>query len=114
MNTQIMTISKQEMIIASYSITRSNDTLLAALQMSKCNELVNRLRNGIVHGYFLKKDGKTIREFWGTTNPSLASKKTVNPIGTMPRLPKGVIPFVDCESGEWRSMRVGSFIGFAA
>ena len=64
------------------------------------------------HGYFTKKDG-SIREFWGTTNPSLASKKTVNPIGTEPRLPKGQIPFVDCELGEWRSMRVGSFIGFA-
>ena len=113
MNTQIMTVSKQEMIIASYSIRRSNDAFLAALQMSKCNELVNRLRTGIVHGYFLKTDGKTIREFWGTTNPSLASKKTVYPLGTMPRLPKGVIPFVDCEDGHWKSMRIGSFIGYA-
>ena len=112
MNTQIMTISKQEMIIASYAINRSNDAFLAALQMSKCNELVNRLGSGIVHGYFTKKDG-TIREFWGTTNPSLASRKTINPIGTMPRLPKGVIPFVDCEKGQWRSMRIGSFIGYA-
>lgn len=112
MNAQIMTVSKQEMVIASYAISRSNDALLAALQMSKCNELVNRLRNGIVHGYFTKKDG-SIREFWGTTNPSLASKKTVYPIGTMPKLPKGQIPFVDCECGMWRSMRVGSFIGFA-
>lgn len=113
MNTQIMTVSNQELIIASYAISRSNDAFLAALQTSKCSELVNRLRNGIVHGYFLKADGKTIREFWGTTNPSLASRKTINPIGTMPRLPKGVIPFVDCEKGQWRSMRIGSFIGYA-
>lgn len=107
-----MAVSKQEMIIASYAITRSNDAFLAALQMSKCNELVNRLRNGIVHGYFTKKDG-SIREFWGTTNPSLAEKKTVYPIGTMPRLPKGQIPFIDVEIGQWRSMRIGSFIGYA-
>ncbi len=113
MNTQIMTVSNQEMIIASYAINRSNDAFMAALQMSKCNELVNRLRNGIVHGYFLKADGKTIREFLGTTNPSLAAKKTVYPIGTMPRLPKGQIPFVDVEIGQWRSMRIGSFIGYA-
>jgi hypothetical protein len=112
MNTQIMTISKQEMIIASYAITRSNDAFLAALQMSKCNELVNRLRNGIVHGFFKKKDG-SIREFWGTTNPSLAEKKTIHPIGTMPRLSNGVIPFICCETGQWRSMRIGSFIGYA-
>ena len=79
MNTQIMTISKQEMIIASYALSRSNDNFFAALQMSKCNELVYRLRTGIVHGYFQKKDG-SIREFWGTTNPSLASRKTVYPI----------------------------------
>ena len=71
MNTQIMTVSRQEMIIASYAINRSNDAFLAALQLSKCNELVNRLRNGIVHGYFTKKDG-TIREFWEPlTRPSL-------------------------------------------
>ena len=113
MNTQIMTVGKQEMIIASYAISRSNDSFFAALQMSKCNGLVNRLRNGIVHGYFLKADGKTIREFWGTTSASLASKKTVYPIGTEPKLPKGQIPFFDCEKGQWRSMRIGSFIGYA-
>ncbi len=113
MKTQIMTVSSQEMIIASYSITRSNDAFLAALQMSKCNELFNLLRNGVVHGYFLKADGKTIREFWGTTNPSLAEKKTVYPLGTEPKLPKGQIPFIDCEKGQWRSMRIGSFIGYA-
>lgn len=113
MNTQIMTVSKQELTIASYAIARSNDAFLAALQLSKCNELVNRLRKGIVHGYFLKADGKTIREFWGTTNASLAEKKTVYPLGTEPKLPKGQIPFVDCEKGQWRSMRIGSFIGYA-
>ena len=113
MNTQIMKVSNQEMVIASYAIARSNDGFLAALQMSKCNELVNRLRTGIVHGYFLKADGRTIREFWGTTNPSLASKKTVYPIGTELKLPKGQIPFVDVEIGQWRSMRIGSFIGYA-
>ena len=115
MNTQIMTVNAQEMIIASYAITRSNDAFHAAIQMCKCNELVNRLRTGIVHGFFLKTDGKTIREFWGTTSSALASKKTVYPIGTMPRLPKGVIPFMDIEDGcRWKSMRIGSFIGYAA
>lgn len=112
MNSQIMTVSNQEMIIASYAINRSNDTFLAALQMSKCNELVYRLRNGIVHGYFRKKDN-TIREFWGTTNPSLAESKCVHRIGTQPRLPLGVIPFIDCSNGQWRSLRIGSFIGYA-
>ena len=61
----------------------------------------------------LEADGKTIREFWGTTSASLASKKTVYPIGTEPKLPKGQIPFIDCEKGQWRSMRIGSFIGYA-
>ena len=112
MNTQIMTVSNQEMIIASYAVARSNNGFLAALQMSKCNELMNRLRTGIVHGYFLKKDG-SVREFFGTTNPALASKKTVYPIGTMPKLPKGQIAFIDAEIGQWRSMRIGSFIGYA-
>lgn len=108
----LMTISKQELVIASYAAARSNDNFIAALQMSKCNELVNRLRNGIVHGYFLKKDG-SVREFIGTTNKALAEKKTVYPIGYEPKLIKGQIPFVDLEKGEWRSMRIGSFIGYA-
>ncbi len=112
MNTQIMVVSNQEMTIAAYAAGRSNDALFAALQMSKCNELVNNLRKGIVHGYFKKLDN-SIREFWGTTNRSLAERKTTHPIGTMPKLRHGQIPFFDVEKGEWRSMRIGSFIGFA-
>lgn len=112
--TQIMTLSGQEMIIADYATRRSNDGFAAALQMSKCNELVNRLRTGIVHGYFLKADGKTIREFWGTTMKSLAETKTAYKIGTEPKLRYGQIPFIDCECGKWKSMRIGSFIGYGA
>ena len=111
MKTQIMTLSNQEMIIAKYSAMRSVDGFTSALQMSKCNELVNRLRNGIVHGFFTKKDG-TIREFWGTTRRSLANVKTSSRIGTNSKLPLGQIPFIDCETGEWRSLRIGSFIGY--
>lgn len=113
MNTQIMKVNSQEMIIATFSLSRSANAVMGAVQMSKCNELVNRLRSGIVHGYFLKKDGKTIREFWGTTNASLASRKTAHELGWEPRLPLGVVPFIDCETGEWRSLRIGSFIGYA-
>lgn len=113
MKTQIMTLSNQELTIAKYSAMRSVDGFATALQMSKCNELVNRLRNGIVHGYFQKVDGN-IREFWGTTMRSLAEAKTSYKIGTQPKLRYGQIPFIDCESGEWRSMRIGSFIGYGA
>ena len=111
MKTQIMTLNNQELTIAKYSAMRSVDGFAAALQMSKCNELVNRLRTGIVHGYFQKVDG-SIREFWGTTMRSLANVKTASRIGTEPKLRYGQIPFIDCESGEWKSMRIGSFIGY--
>lgn len=113
MKTQIMTLSNQEMTIAKYSAMRSVNSFAAALQMSKCNELVNRLRSGIVHGYFQKVDG-SIREFWGTTKPSLAEAKTASRIGTQPKLKYGQIPFIDCECGKWKSMRIGSFIGYGA
>lgn len=109
--TQIMIANTQEMTIAAYAMTRSNNPVYGALQLSKANELVNALRNGVVHGFFTKKDG-TIREFWGTTNKSLASRKTVHEIGYAPKLPLGQIPFVDCEIGEWRSLRIGSLISF--
>lgn len=113
MNTQIMTINSQEMTIAAYALTRANNPVYGALQLSKSNELVNALRNGVVHGFFTKKDG-SIREFWGTTNRTLASKKTVHEIGYEPKLPLGQIPFIDCETGNWRSMRIGSLISFEA
>ncbi len=112
MNTQIMMVTNQEMTIAAYAANRTNDSLYAALQIGKCMQLINDLKNGVVHGFFKKVDG-TIREFIGTTNRSLASKKTSYPIGTMPKLRQGQIPFIDCETGEWRSMRIGSFIGYA-
>ncbi len=111
METRIMEVSGQEMIIAKYAAQRSNDSFWAAMQLAKCNELVNRLRLGIVHGFFTKKDG-TIREFWGTTRRSLANVKTSSRIGTNSKLPLGQIPFIDCETGEWRSLRIGSFIGY--
>ena len=106
-----MIANTQEMTIAAYAMTRSNNPVYGALQLSKANELVNALRNGVVHGFFTKKDG-TIREFWGTTNKSLASRKTVHEIGYAPKLPLGQIPFVDCEIGEWRSLMIGSLISF--
>ncbi len=113
MKTQIMTLSGQEMIIADYATKRSNDGFTAALQMSKCNELVNRLRTGIVHGFFTKVDG-SIREFWGTTLKSLAETKTTYNIGSQPKLRLGQIAFIDVETGQWRSLRRGSFIGYGA
>ena len=111
--TQIMTLSKQELFIANYSADRSCNGFSAALQLSKCNELVNKLRTGIVHGYFTKKDG-TIREFWGTTLRSLAEVKTAYKIGFAPKLRFGQIPFIDVETGQWRSLRIGNFIGYGA
>ena len=106
-----MVVNSKEMTIASFAMARSNNAVYAALQTSKAYELVNALRKGVVHGFFTKKDG-TIREFWGTTSKSLTTRKTVHEIGYAPKLPHGQIPFIDCENGEWRSLRIGSLISF--
>ena len=113
MNPRFMTVSNAELIVASYAINRSNNPAYGVLQASKANELVNALRKGMVHGFFTKKDG-SIREFWGTTNASLAAKKTVHEIGYAPRLSLGIIPFIDCETGDWRSLRIDNLISFEA
>lgn len=113
MGIQIMGVKSQEMVVTAYSMMRSDNQVYGALQAVKANGLVNALRNGVVHGYFIKKDGK-VREFWGTTNRTLASKKTVHELGFAPRLSYGVIPFIDCETGRWRSLRIGSLISFDA
>lgn len=109
---QIMTVTSNEMIVAGYAMTRANNSLFGAMQLTKCVQLLTALKNGVVHGFFRKVDG-SIREFWGTTNPSLAAHKTVNSVGYAPKLRHGQIAFIDCETGKWRSMRIGSFIGFA-
>lgn len=111
MNTQVMIASRQEMTIVAYSIHRSNNPVYGAVQAVKVNELVKALRRGVVHGYFTKKDG-SVREFWGTTITSLAAKKTQHEIGYASRIRKGVVPFIDCETGQWRSLRIGSLISF--
>lgn len=114
MNTQIMMVNGKELTIAAYAANRSVDTMSAALQAAKCLELVKKLSERIVHGYFMKADGKTIREFIGTTYRTLAERNTAYPIGTDPKLRYGQIPFIDLENNcEWRSMRIGSFIGYA-
>ena len=106
-----MTVGSQEIAIAAYSIHRSNNHVYGAMQAVKVKELVKALRSGVVHGYFAKKDG-SVREFWGTTNKSLVSKKTEHGIGYTSRIHQGVIPFIDCETGQWRSLRIGSLISF--
>lgn len=110
--TQIMTMTSSEMVLAGYAMARANNKIGGAMQLSMCMRLLSALKNGIVHGFFRKIDG-SIREFWETTNPSLVSQKTVYPIGYAPKLAHGQIVFIDCEIGKWRSMRIGSFIGFA-
>ena len=111
MRTQVMTVGSQEIAIAAYSIHRSNNPVYGAVQAVKVNELVKALQKGVVHGYFTKKDG-SVREFWGTTRTSLAAKKTQHEIGYAPRIQQGVVAFIDCECGQWRSLRIGSLISF--
>lgn len=111
MKTQVMIVDSQEMAIAAYSVHRSSNPIYGTMQAVKVSELVMALRTGVVHGYFTKKDG-SVREFWGTTNKSLVSKKTVHGIGYTSRIHQGVIPFIDCETGQWRSLRIGSLISF--
>lgn len=38
--------------------------------------------------------------------------KTQHEIGYASRIRKGVVPFIDCETGQWRSLRIGSLISF--
>ena len=111
MKTQVMTVGNQEMTIAAYSVHRSNNPVYGTMQAVKVNELVKALRSGVVHGYFTKKNG-SVREFWGTTKASLAIKKTQHEIGYAPRIRQGIVPFLDCECGQWRSLRIGSLISF--
>ena len=69
--------------------------------------LKEKLRNGVAHFLYIKKDG-TIREAWGTTNAALAHKYT-NGNGVCREIFKTTAYF-DVEKSSWRSFRWESIV----
>ena len=69
--------------------------------------LKEKLRNGVAHFLFIKKNGE-VREAFGTTNAAVARKYT-NGRGCSREMFK-TTAFFDIEKGEWRSFRWESIV----
>ncbi len=95
--TSDMTIKRVEVI---KSLTQSE--ILAGMKAQMIADLKRKMRNGLAHFAYLKKDG-TIREAFGTTNAALIEYH-VNGRGVS-REKFFTTAYFDVEAADWRSFR---------
>lgn len=81
---------------------RTGSELMAGAKAVLVEALKDKMRDGIAHFVFQKKDG-SYREAWGTTNRSLA-EKYINGNGVT-REAYATTAYFDVEAGGWRSFR---------
>ena len=86
---------------------RTQNLLVAGAKAMMIESLKEKLRNGVAHFIFKKKNGE-YREMFGTTNPALV-KRHINGRGVSRELYATTAVF-DCEIGEWRSFRWESIV----
>ena len=90
------------MLRAAVIENRTNNSVFAGMKAMMIEQLKEKMRNGVAHFFFLKKNGE-LREAWGTTCKSLADKH-INGRGCS-REYFSTTAFFDIEKGEWRSFR---------
>lgn len=102
------------MIITDSTATRMNviaqrtqNLLVAGAKAMLIEQLKEKLRGGVAHFFFIKKNGE-VREAFGTTNAAVAAKYT-NGNGISREYFK-TTAFFDIEKGEWRSFRWESIV----
>lgn len=86
---------------------RTQNLLVAGAKAMMIETLKEKLRNGVAHFIFVKKNGE-VREAFGTTNAAVATKYT-NGNGISREYFKTTAYF-DIEKGEWRSFRWESIV----
>ena len=86
---------------------RTQNLLAAGAKAMMIESLKEKLRNGVAHFIFVKKNGE-VREAFGTTNAAVAAKYT-NGNGVSREHFKTTAYF-DIEKGEWRSFRWESLV----
>lgn len=86
---------------------RTQNLLVAGAKAMMIENLKEKLRNGVAHFIFIKKNGE-FREAWGTTSKSLV-EKYVNGRGCSREL-FSTTAYFDVEKGAWRSLRWESIV----
>ena len=103
----ILVISDDTMTRVSVVAQRTENEFIAGVKAMMIEDLKRKLRNGIAHFIFIKKDGR-VRQAWGTTCKSFISDK-VNGMGES-RENYATTAYYDIEKGAWRSFRWESII----
>jgi hypothetical protein len=86
---------------------RTQNPLMAGAKAMMNEGLKSKLRSGVAHFIFQKKNGE-LREMFATTCPSLV-KRHINGRGVSREVYATTAVF-DVESGEWRSFRWESIV----
>ena len=103
MNSSMIISNDRRMVTRMAVIARrTGSELIAGAKAVLVEVLKDKMRNGIAHFVFQKKDG-SLREAWGTTNRSLA-EKYINGNGVT-REAYATTAYFDVEAGGWRSFR---------
>ena len=92
---------------ANVIMARTGSAAMSIVKAQMIDLLKEKLRNGVAHFIFVKKNGE-VREAFGTTNAAVAAKYT-NGNGCSREYFKTTAYF-DIEKGEWRSFRWESLV----
>ena len=103
----IMVISDMTATRMAVIADRTQDLLVAGAKARMIENLKSKLRSGVAHFIFHKKNGE-LREMFATTCPSLV-KRHINGRGVSRECYATTAVF-DCELGEWRSFRWESIV----
>lgn len=85
----------------------TENLLIAGAKAMMIESLKEKLRNGVAHFIFIKKNGE-VREAFGTINAAVARKYT-NGNGCSREL-YSTTAYFDIEKGAWRSLRWESIV----
>ena len=92
---------------ANVIMARTGSAAMGIVKVQMIDLLKEKLRNGVAHFIFVKKNGE-VREAFGTTNAAVAAKYT-NGNGCSREYFKTTAYF-DIEKGEWRTFRWESLV----
>lgn len=87
--------------------SRTQNLLIAGSKAMMIGVLKEKLRNGVAHFIYIKKNGE-IREAWGMTSKALVDKY-INGCGRS-RETFNTTAYFDIEKGAWRSLRWESIV----
>ncbi len=102
MNTMLVTTDNLTIKRMAIINKRTNSKLMAGAKAMMITALKDKMRSGLAHFLYAKKDG-SLREAWGTTNKSLVTKY-INGNGNS-RENYANTAYFDVEAGGWRSFR---------